>query len=213
MKTASTVVKLPVVGVKEGEQIAFVKNLLVSSTSKKVEYLSVEHEDNTIIPSLISFKDILGIGQDYIVVQSAECIKKVYDSKPLIAAAEESLLLLGTQVLNFTGDILDTISDYAIDEKTGRIEKLFLQNAQEINGASLITLSAKFAMVDTDKNANSADNTLDESTITYLLDKRVKSDVKSEDGSFVIAKDTVLTQDLIQQAEQQGVLLQLTMEV
>jgi uncharacterized protein YrrD len=213
MKTASTVVKLPVVGIKEGEQIAFVKNLLVNPKSKKVEYLSVEHAGTAIIPSLISFKDILGIGQDYIVVQSAECIKKVYDSKPLIAAAEESLMLLGTQVLNFAGDILDAVSDYGIDEKTGSIEKLFLQNAQEIDGASLVTLSAKFAVVDTEKSVSSAANTLDEATIAYLLDKKVKSEVKSEDGSFVIQKDTVLTQELIEQAEQQGVLLQLTMEV
>ncbi|MFZ5975187.1 MAG: PRC-barrel domain-containing protein [Bacillota bacterium] len=218
MNSASTVSKLSIVSINEGEQVAVVKSLLVNRISKQVEYLSVVHSVSDALPALLSFKDITGIGKDYIVIKSADDIKKANDDKSLAAVADECLLLTGISVLSSSGNIIGTITDYMIDEKSGKIEKLLLNDGQEVDGRTLLTLSAKFVLVDvdgeTDDDADTEVETgLDEGSIAFLLGKTMNTDITSEDGAFSITKGTVLTQELIDKAAKHDVLLQMTMGV
>lgn len=221
MKSASTIANLSIVGIREGEQIAVVKSLLVNRTAKKVEYLSVGQDAAGTFAALISFRDIVGIGNDYIVIKSADDIKKAFGDKSLAAVEEECLIPIGIRVLSSAGDILGSVADYVVDEKTGRIIKLLLDNDQEIDGAKILTLSAKFVMADAggaadapeDAGDGEVDSGLDDGSVAYLLGKTVNADIISEDGEFSITKGTVLTRELIARAEKHGALLQLTMEV
>jgi len=260
MKAASVVAKLPVMGVNEGEQVAVVEKLLVGRQSKVVEYLSVNTGGSGVIPSLLPFGDVLGIGHDYIVIQSADSIKKAYDNKELIAAAEEGLLLTGASILSSTGDLIDKIADYVVDEKTGEIMSLNLQGGQEVGGDKLVTLSSKFVFINAEgvepavqateapaetaaeaapaepavqeeaavqeqapepvaqaePEADDSDDfkpVLDEATLKFLIGQPVLADVRSDDGEFFIAEGTVLTEDILKDADKHGALLQVTMEI
>ncbi|MDL2225781.1 PRC-barrel domain-containing protein [Eubacteriales bacterium OttesenSCG-928-M02] len=155
MKSANTVANLAIVGIQEGDEIAAVKNLLVSRSSKKVEYLSVEFGAPDAVPSLLPFQEIVGIGNDYIVIQSQASIKKASDSAELIAAADNGQLLIGTTVISSAGDIIAEIIDYDIDEWSGEILRLMLDNQQEIDGGKVLTISPKIVFVDLDGNAPS----------------------------------------------------------
>lgn len=256
MKSASFVAKLPVMGVNEGEQVAVVEKILVGRQSKVVEYLSVNTGKAGVVPSLLPFADVMGIGQDYIVIQSADSIKKAYENDDLITAAEEGLLLTGASVLSSTGDLIDRIADYVIDEKTGEVAKLLLKGGQEVDGDRLLTLSAKFVFINADgvepaapvdeapaeepaveevvaeeviveevaaaeekKEAAPADGSddfkpvLDDATLNFLIGQPVLADVRSDDGEFFVAEGTVLTEDILKDADKHGALLQVTMEI
>ena len=218
MNSASTVAKLSIVSINEGEQIAVVQNLLVNRKSKKVEYLSVAHSGSDALPALLSFKDIMGIGKDYIIIKSADDIKVINDDKSLVPGAKDCLLLTGIRVLSSAGNIIGTITDYVIDEKSGEIEKLLLDDDQEIDGNKLLTLSAKFVLADIDGETGDTLDTeaevgLDEESIAYLVGKTVNADITSEDGEFFITKGTVLTEELIEEAAKHDALLRLTMGI
>ena len=218
MNSASTVAKLSIVSINEGEQVAVVQNLLVNRKSKKVEYLSVVHSGSDALPALLSFKDIMGIGKDYIIIKSADDIKVINDDKSLVPGAKDCLLLTGIRVLSSAGNIIGTITDYVIDEKSGEIEKLLLDDDQEIDGNKLLTLSAKFVLADIDGETGDTLDTeaevgLDEESIAYLVGKTVNADITSEDGEFFITKGTVLTGELIEEAAKHDALLRLTMGI
>jgi sporulation protein YlmC with PRC-barrel domain len=218
MNSASTVAKLSIVSINEGEQIAVVQNLLVNRKSKKVEYLSVAHSGSDALPALLSFRDIMGIGKDYIIIKSADDIKVINDDKSLVPGAKDCLLLTGIRVLSSAGNIIGTITDYVIDEKSGEIEKLLLDDDQEIDGNKLLTLSAKFVLADIDGETGDTLDTeaevgLDEESIAYLVGKTVNADITSEDGEFFITKGTVLTEELIEEAAKHDALLRLTMGI
>ena len=218
MNSASTVAKLSIVSINEGEQIAVVQNLLVNRKSKKVEYLSVVHSGSDALPALLSFRDIMGIGKDYIIIKSADDIKVINDDKSLVPGAKDCLLLTGIRVLSSAGNIIGTITDYVIDEKSGEIEKLLLDDDQEIDGNKLLTLSAKFVLADIDGETGDTLDTeaevgLDEESIAYLVGKTVNADITSEDGEFFITKGTVLTEELIEEAAKHDALLRLTMGI
>jgi hypothetical protein len=58
-----------------------------------------------------------------------------------------------------------------------------------------------------------SDSTLDEGSVSFLTGKMVPNDIASEDGAFVIKRGTVLTKELIYEAEKNDMLVQLTMAV
>lgn len=210
MKLASAIAKLPIISVSEGEQTAAVCNLLVGRKSKKVEFLSVNNGAEEIIANVVAFGDIKGIGNDYIVVSSSDNIVKPYVNDRLIMEIEDCILLNGKLVLSLSGDVFGAISDFALDEKTGAIVSVTLDNQREIEGDKLVTLSSKFVVVDAQEKVSSA---LDEGSMAYLVGKTVRTDVASEDGAFTIKAGTALTQELIVEAEANNMLVALTMAV
>ena len=213
MKTSSFISKLPIVSVNEGEQIVTIKSLVVSRASKKVEYFTVDGCCGSIVPLMLSFKDVIGIGNDYVVVQSAKSIKKLYDNQEFIAAAEEGVVLIGASVMSTAGDMLEKVVDYVIDEKTGVIQTLTLGNDQEIAGDKLVSISAKFIVVDLDAAAPEEPAAELDENVAFLVGKVVNSDVASGDGRLTIEAGTILTAELVAQAEKRDMMLQLTMAV
>ncbi len=217
MKSSSFISKLPIVSVNEGEQIVTIQSLVVSRASKKVEYFTVNGGSGSIVPLMLSFKDVIGIGNDYVVIQSANSIKKLYDNKEFIAAAEEGVVLIGASVMSTAGDILEKVVDYVIDEKTGVIASLTLGNNQEIAGDKLVSISAKFIVVElaggSAAKAPEASAAAVDENIAFLVGKVVNSDVASGDGEFVIKAGTALTAELVAEAEKRDMMLQLTMAV
>lgn len=212
MKRASDITKLPIVGMKEGEQVATVKDLYVSRKTKAVEYLSVVKNKDDILPCFLPFKDITGIGSDYIIIPSLDRIKEIHANDKMLAALEDCLTLTGRTVLASMGDVIGSISDYMINVKTALITSLALDSDREIGGDKLVSLSAKFIVVDA-LSGEDAGSALDDGSMTYLLGKTVSSDIVGEGGSFTIKKGTVLTKELIVEAEAHDMLLMLTMNV
>ncbi|MDL2220733.1 PRC-barrel domain-containing protein [Eubacteriales bacterium OttesenSCG-928-N14] len=230
MKTASTVARLPIVGVNEGEQIATVKDFLVNRKTKKVEFITVQ-PGGAIFPSSLAYKDIVGVGNDYIVTKSADYLKKTYDNRNLIAQMEECLLLDGRTVLSSAGDVLGEIADFAFDEKSGDIVSLTLTNGQEVDGKKLVTLAQQFVMTSEEgapvqaatpaapapepepEVAAEPESKLDEGSLAYLDGKKVTEDVTSDDGEFTVKKGTVLNKAMIEEADKHNALLALTMVV
>jgi sporulation protein YlmC with PRC-barrel domain len=194
MKLASAVIKLPVISVNEGEQIAVVRDMFVDRKTKRIEYLSVVKSAEDIIPSVISFRDIMGISNEYFIVVPLITLKNIDLNGDLFAQLEGCLSLPGRMVLSVSGDGLDRISDYSIDVKTGEIKKLILANGKEIAGNKLVTLSAKFIFVNLPGGEETS--ALDEGTLAYLAGKTVNTVVASADGTFTIESGTVLTNEL-----------------
>jgi uncharacterized protein YrrD len=212
MKSASAILKLPIVAVAEGEQVAQVKNVLVSRRSKRASFLHVSHGIPGIFPELIAYSDILSIGNDFIVIRSAGDIKKVFDNKALVEAAADGVFLQGTIALSGTGDILGKVADFDLDEKSGAIEALLLENGDAIPGFRLVTLSPGFVLTSVGAEEE-GESQLDEGSMNFLLGKTLTQDVASQDGSFRIARGTQLSRELILQAERHDLLPLLTLAV
>ncbi len=223
MKSSSFISTLPIVSISEGEQIVTIQSPVVSRGSKKVEFFTIAGCCGNIVPHMLAFKDIVGIGNDYVVIQARKDIKKLYESQELIAAAEAGVLLVGATVLSTTGDILAKIADYTIDEKSGVITALTLADGQEIAGDKMVSISAKFVVVNlleaSEAKAGAAEAEEEapeagaeaepDENVAFLMGKVVNSDVASEDGAFIIPAGTELTAELIER----GLMLQLTIAV
>ena len=219
MKLASTIASLEIVGIQEGSVIASAAELVVNPATKKAEYLRVCSVKSGIMPELIAYGDIKGIGGDFITVPSRASIQKACDSPALIEAAITALELKGTKVAFLSGEFGECVEDFEIDEKTGEIVSLLLANSQSIPGKNIVTLSSNIILVSQDGSdipsaqAVEEPSQPDDETTSYLLGKTVKNAVTSDDGAVSISAGTVLSMDDITKAQAHDMLLKLTMEV
>ncbi len=212
MKLASVIAKLPIVSINEGEQVAIVKNLFFNRKTKKLEYLTVVENAEDVIPAILSFKDLTGIGNDFITILSIDNIKKIQANETALPV-DDCISLGGRTVLSSSGNVIGEIADYEINKKTGTVSRLLISDKTEVAGDTLVTLSPKFIVVSVPDAESKADSSLDDASVSYLVGKTLTADVTSDDETFTIQKGTVLTKELVMAAEENGVLLKLTMAV
>ena len=202
MKRASEVLGLKVLGIREGMENGSAQDFMIDPQTRKVEYLVLK-TNNGYGFNALRISDVMGIGADYIMTQTVENAKKMYESTEVLEVIERGFFMLGTTVLASTGDMVGKVEDFSFEEKTGEIGTLYLDNQTEFEGSKIVTMAGKMVFVDPEGT-----------NIQYLMGKTVKETVTSEDGSFRIEADTVLGEEILRQAARHDdVLLALTLNV
>ena len=233
MKKASEVLGLKVLGIREGIENGIAQDFMIDPESKKVEYLILKTNQGYGFTA-IKVEDITGIGSDYIMTNTVENAKKMYESKEILKEIEKGFFILGTTVLASTGDVAGQVEDFSFDETNGKIGTLYLDNQVEFDGSKIVTMAGKMVFVDPqgaeffraereekitriqdEERADEAQgNTFENESMQFLLGKTVKQTVTNSDGSLVIAEGTVLGEEILQKAATDNdMLLTLTMNV
>lgn len=242
MKLVSVINELPIVGIQEGKVIGITSKVFVSTETRRVKYLIFNMIQHMNVPTAIDFEAVRGLGNDYIVVLTANEIKPFSDKSIHL---DNTVDIIGTPVLMDLGNKVGKIVDFEINEKTGEISKIILDSDDSFTGQQIISLSEHFIIV-TDmpecyqvtgdkkdmifsspqecvvepKEGASAD--VDKTDDTLVLDQKILdlltgqvtvSQTTSEDGKFSIESGVTLTQQMIEEANQQGVLGDLVMNV
>ena len=221
MKRASEVLGLKVLGIREGMENGSAQDFMIDPQTRKVEYLVLK-TNNGYGFNALRISDVMGIGADYIMTQTVENAKKMYESTEVLEVIERGFFMLGTTVLASTGDMVGKVEDFSFEEKTGEIGTLYLDNQTEFEGSKIVTMAGKMVFVDPEgtnilkvtQEAEPQGEAFQSESFQYLMGKTVKETVTSEDGSFRIEADTVLGEEILRQAARHDdVLLALTLKV
>ena len=209
MKRASEVLGLKVLGIREGMENGSAQDFMIDPQTRKVEYLVLK-TNNGYGFNALRISDVMGIGADYIMTQTVENAKKMYESTEVLEVIERGFFMLGTTVLASTGDMVGKVEDFSFEEKT------------EFEGSKIVTMAGKMVFVDPEgtnilkvtQEAEPQGEAFQSESFQYLMGKTVKETVTSEDGSFRIEADTVLGEEILRQAARHDdVLLALTLNV
>ena len=133
MKRASEVLGLKVLGIREGMENGSAQDFMIDPQTRKVEYLVLK-TNNGYGFNALRISDVMGIGADYIMTQTVENAKKMYESTEVLEVIERGFFMLGTTVLASTGDMVGKVEDFSFEEKTGEIGTLYLDNQTEFEG-------------------------------------------------------------------------------
>lgn len=221
MKRASEVLGLKVLGIKEGMENGSAQDFMIDPQTRKVEYLVLKTNHGYGFNAM-RISDVMGIGADYIMTQTVENAKKMYESTEILEVIERGFFMLGTTVLASTGDMVGKVEDFSFEEKTGEIGTLYLDNQTEFEGSKIVTMAGKMVFVDPEgtnilrvtQEAEPRGEAFQSESFQYLMGKTVKETVTSEDGSFRIEAGTVLGEEVLRQAARHDdVLLALTLNV
>ena len=239
MKKASEVLGLKVLGIREGQDNGYVEDFVADPQTKRIEYLILKAGRGYAYEAL-NITDVAGIGADYVMTQSAENTKKIYESRELLEKIEKGFLMLGTTVLVSSGNVAGQVKDFSFDEKTGVIETLYLDSQEEFPGGKIVTLAGEMVFLDMEMRATAeAEHTVETEmpqpeepkiqepeeqkeaalpfeaeTVRFLTGKVLKETVRSADGTFAVEAGTVLDEDILgQAAKYDGMLLELTVNI
>lgn len=121
---ASKVIGLPVFTVNDGKKIIRVEDVMYDPFQNRIEALLASKGGWFMESRVILFTDLLGIGEDAALINSASMIKKVTEvSKNLEIIAKNDTYLTSTRIITEDGRELGRVSDIFFDTLTGRVEE------------------------------------------------------------------------------------------
>lgn len=212
MKKSSEVLGLKVMGIREGRESGIVQDIMINAGAKSAEYLILKNSAGYEFRA-INLGDVVGIGVNYVVTGTVENAKKLYESAEILKVIEKGFFMLGSTVLSSAGNILGTVKDFSFEEKTGSLNTIYLDNGAEFAIAQVASLAGNVVFIDQGSVDAPRTSRVNEESKQFLLGKTLQNDVGSDDGEFFAAKGTVLTLEVLDEAERHDAILLMTLNV
>jgi uncharacterized protein YrrD len=121
VKLKNQIVGLPVLSITEVTTLGKIENLLINPNSGSVDYLIIEPKQWYMERRLISFKDVVSIGQDALTTETGSNLTNVTSVPAAIDLLNKSVEVVGSKVITQKGRISGSIDEISIDEETGKI--------------------------------------------------------------------------------------------
>ena len=131
MKPSRKFLSLPIISLQEGQQLGYVKSLILNASSKSLAAIVVDpkgfFKDQRIIP----YSKVVSVGDDAITINKESHVEKTSSLPELLDLVKEKLTIIGTKMVTETGKTLGTADEFYVDPSTGKITKI------EISGGKL----------------------------------------------------------------------------
>lgn len=144
MKSSQQILGLPVLSIEEGKQIGEVKHLVLNPQRGTVDFLLVEDVAWYLGLKAMPFEAVQGIGEFALTVQGRSYLSAVTECAGAMDMLEKDLRLHGIKVLSKKGRLVGSISEYFINEISGKIMGCQLTTANGEKPAGII--SEKFVL-------------------------------------------------------------------
>lgn len=131
MKPSRKYLSLPIISLQEGQQIGYVKSIILNASTKSLAAIVVDpkgfFKDQRIIP----YSRVVSVGDDAITIDKESHVEKTSNLPELFDLVKEKLTIIGTKMVTETGKTLGTADEYYVDPQTGKITQV------EISGGKL----------------------------------------------------------------------------
>jgi uncharacterized protein YrrD len=194
MRKATEIRELPVLSIQDGANVEKVLHLAVNPASKKVEYVALAGAPWYETPPVMPWSKIKAVGRDMITIKSKKDLVQV--SEDIRKALAKSVEVIGADVIDSSGQICGKVADYAVDEASGALGKLYLDDGGELDAATVVTISATTVVTDAggEEQAAFSEN-------EFLLGKTVAVDITDDKGAVIITAGTVISAKEIEAAK------------
>ncbi len=121
MKKTGEIIGLPIVSLVDGGEIGTVKSLVLNGAEGSIAAIVVDDGKCYKGAKLVSFSDILGIGESALTIEQKSIIKPFTQTPELEKLLEANINIINTKVLTKKGQIKGTIIEVYFDADSGKI--------------------------------------------------------------------------------------------
>lgn len=239
MKRTQDIVGLPVFSVVDGRQVGQVKDLVINPEEGRVEYLLVSDGSWYVGARVLPFNKVMGIGDHAVTTESESSITSIAEAAKANDLLKRNVELKGNRLLTDRGDIIGKVTEYQLDENSGIITRLHFQRseeaaAEELDAQQVLTYGSDVVVVkylqsapegtpipaetptETSSSGQAETGELDGAALfkkrqrEYLTGKKAIRDLRGQDGQILIAEGTIITEALIDLAEQHNKFVELS---
>lgn len=115
---------LPIISLKEGQQIGYVRNLIIDPRIKAVAAFVVDPKGFFKEQRIIPFNRVVSIGENAITVSTESQVEKATNLPDILNLLKEKAALIGTKVMTVNGKTLGITEEFYIDSEKGNISHL-----------------------------------------------------------------------------------------
>lgn len=202
MKLSEQIIGLPLYSLAEGKSIGTVISLVCNPAEGTVDALLLDAKAYYLEMRGVSLDSVIGIGEFAATVEDAGVVKLISLQPSILTLLETDVKVLGSSVLTKMGEIIGTVTELAIDEKTGAIIGCELTPSKsEVNRgfiarSDVITFSQQYLVVD-DKCTERLADTPDELVYVAQPEAPVDEEAVNTDTSTDIDTDTDTSTDIV----------------
>ena len=141
MKSNTEIFGRSLFGIQDGIDCGKVVELIINIEKKCAQYIILDKGRGVCGYEVLPLAKVSGIGKDIITtLKSKEC-KLLWENEEALLLGMTSVNLPGTPVFSNKGNIVGNILEFFINEKTGVIEKLVLDNGAQVDAESILTIT------------------------------------------------------------------------
>lgn len=151
MKPTREIIGLRIISISDGTQVGVVKDLVLNPQEKTLDFMIVDQPTDYLGAKVISFKDILGVGEFAITIPHPGVIQDVGQNIDAQNLLKQDTRVLETKVLTKKGQLIGEVTEILIDEETGLIAAcLFESQGQmhQVEAEQIITLGKELLIIE-----------------------------------------------------------------
>ncbi|MDQ7092787.1 PRC-barrel domain-containing protein [Desulfosporosinus sp. PR] len=130
MKPSRKFLSLPIVSLQEGQQIGYVKNLILDAGTKSLAAIIVDpkgfFKDQRIIP----YTKVVSVGDDAITIDKESHVEKTSNLPELLELVKDKLTIIGTKMITESGKTLGIADEYYVDPGSGKITQIEISSGK-----------------------------------------------------------------------------------
>lgn len=230
MKKSQEIIGLPVFSIVDGRKIGQVKDLVINPEEGKVDFILVSNGSWYVGARVLPYRAVMGVGEHAVTTESENMLTNINETAHANSLLERNIEVKGNRVLTNKGNLIGAISEYEVEEETGKIVKLQYKTAQDetrvefIDAEQVLTYGADVVVIK-EKSDNKPDNPPAAEAVSsetdsaayfkqkqreFILGKKLVQDIKDASGQVIIGEGTVVTEDIIKLAESNGRFVELS---
>lgn len=121
MRKSKQLLSTPVISIEEGQQIGFVKGLLIDPSLKQVVALIIEQKGWFKEQKFIPFSKINSIGEDAITINRNSNAARESNLPNVVKLLKSNVKLTGARIVSENGTLLGYVDEYYIDLTSGQL--------------------------------------------------------------------------------------------
>ncbi len=235
MKKSQEIIGLPVFSIIDGIKLGQVKDLVINPEEGKVDFILVSNGSWYTGGKVLPYQAVMSVGEDAVTTESETQLNSINENADAFSLLQRNIAVKGNRVLTNQGNFIGVISEYEIDEKSGKLMRLEYKTTLDeakievIEGGNVVTYGAEVIVIKAQggiipepvyaaedikeepaNNASDSTSLFKERQKQFLLGKKVIQDIKDADGAVIIPEGTVITEETCNLAESKGKFVELS---
>lgn len=161
MKKSQDIIGLPVFAVSDGKEVGTIKEIVINPEEGVVQFMLIEGEYWYLGAKVLPFEAVLGIGQHAVTAESESRLTNLTESGSAIDLVQRCVMIKGTKMLSRDGSFVGIVTEYEIEEKSGKVTALDFDNGEDPKTGSvdinqILTFGKDVIIVDRGKENGSS---------------------------------------------------------
>lgn len=233
MKTLEQLKKLNVLAINEGSECGAITELIIDPVKKQADFIVVDDGTGCLGLKLLPMESVKSAGVEFLTISSKNDLKSFNDLANALKNKLSSKQLIGLRAISGEGFTIGSVTEIAIDEKTGAIIELKISESTNIPNENLVAITSKMitAKGDSDKaeapvkapakQAEAAQTEVLEEPAKvfkqrsheFLIGKTATKDIIDSKGEVLVKAGEVITEPIIRMLESKNEIVKLIMNV